>query len=415
MAKESASEELRALRQRLDQIDEEIVRAMARRLEAVGLIAKAKAGRTQGIRDPEREREVLARVEALAQSLGISAPLARKVFSELINHSLTRQAASLSGTLEPGRPIAVVYQGAPLSYSHLAAQKYLGERGCGGHFVGVPSFKAAVDQLESGAAELAFLPIENTAAGSINQVYDILREHDVHIVGEETFKVDLCLAGTADVPLSTIRRVISHPLALDQCSAFIDALPQVRPVPHVDTADAARLVAEAKDPTQAAISSPDAAAAHGLTILRRGIGNQEVVLMRYVALARTPVRVDMRVPCKTSIILSTGHEQGALVRCLQVLADCGLSMTKIESRPWPNRAWEYMFFIDFEGNSADSWVAAAVDQLRAQSLFLKVLGCYPAKATPSAARSTTVTHDDPPASAATDDKAPSRPGATQVR
>jgi chorismate mutase/prephenate dehydratase len=407
MAKESASEELRELRQRLDQVDEDIVRAIARRLEAVELIAKAKAGRTEGIRDPEREREVLARVEAIAQSLGISAPLARKVFSELITHSLTRQAASLSGTHEPTPPIAVVYQGAPLSFSHLAAQKYLGERGRGGQFVGVPSFKAAVHQLESGGAELAFLPIENTAAGTINQVYDILREHDVHIVGEETFKVDLCLAGTADVPLSTIRRVISHPLALDQCSAFIDALAHVRPVPHVDTADAARLVAEAKDPTQAAISSPDAAAAHGLTILRRGIGNQETVLMRYVALARTPVRVDMRVPCKTSIILSTSHEQGALVRCLQVLADHGLSMTKLESRPWPNRAWEYMFFIDFEGNSADARVAAAVDQLRAQALFLKVLGCYPAKATPSAARSTTVTRD--PASDATDVKAPPRP------
>jgi 3-deoxy-7-phosphoheptulonate synthase len=411
MVDEGASPELRELRQRLDQVDEEIVRAIARRLEAVGLIAQAKAGRAEGIRDPEREQEVLARVEGIARSLGISAPLARKVFSELIVHSLTRQATSLSGAPEAGRTITVAYQGAPLTYSHLAAQKYLGERADAGLFVGLPSFKAVVDQLVSGAADLAFLPIENTAAGSINQVYDILREHDVHIVGEETFKLDLCLAGTVDVPLSAIRRVISHPLALDQCSAFIDALPHVRPVPDGDTAEAARLVAEAKDPTQAAITSPEAAAAHGLNILRRGIGNQEDVLMRYVALARMPAPVDRRVPCKTSLILSTSHEHGALVRCLQVIADYGLSMTKIESRPRPNRAWEYMFFVDFEGNSGDPRAVAAIEQLRAQTLFLKVLGCYPAKATPTAAHSTTVTHDGPPASDGTEVKAPPRPAA----
>ena len=87
-------------------------------------------------------------------------------------------------------------------------------------------------------------------------------------------------------------------------------------------------------------------------------------------------------PCKTSLILSTSHEHGALVRCLQVLADYGLSMTKLESRPRPNRAWEYMFFVDFEGNGGDATVVAAIDQLRAHTLFLKVLGCYPARELP---------------------------------
>ena len=115
MVDEGAGPELRELRQRLDQVDEEIVRAIARRLEAVGLIAQAKAGRAEGIRDPEREHEVLARVEGIARSLGISAPLARKVFSELIVHSLTRQAASLSGEPEPGRTIAPSFEGLALT------------------------------------------------------------------------------------------------------------------------------------------------------------------------------------------------------------------------------------------------------------------------------------------------------------
>jgi len=389
MGKEDSRPELATLRGKLDEIDEEIVRLIARRYDTVAHIIKDKAGRSKGIRDPERERQVLARVETIARKVGLSAPLARKLFTEIISHSVNRQAATLSGA-EPGRTTTVAYQGSPLTYNHLAAQKYVASLGLEGDFVALPSLKAIVDQLDSGQIEMALLPIENTVAGSINQVYDVLREHELHIVGEETYKVELCLAATADVPLATLQKVLSHPLALDQCSAFVAALPRGRPVPTVDSVEAMRLVAEAQDPTQAAIGSPEAAEAHGLTTLRRGIGNQEEILMRYVALARAPAPVDVRIPCKTSLILSTGHEHGALLRCLQVLSDHGLSMTKLESRPRPNRPWEYMFFVDFEGNVADAKVTAALDQLRAQALFLKILGCYPARATPVEAQKTRV-------------------------
>src|SRR3954465_14185244 len=204
--------ELAQLRQKLDQVDEEIVGLIARRLETVGLIAKEKAGRPGGLRDPERERVVLSRVEAVAQSLGVSGPLARKIFSELITHSLSRQAASL-GASDAGRTLSIAYQGSPNTYNHLAAQKYAAESGRGARFLGGGSIREAADQLATSAADLAFLPIENTAAGSINEVYDILRERDLHIVGEETFKVEHCLAASAEVPLPALHRILSHPLA----------------------------------------------------------------------------------------------------------------------------------------------------------------------------------------------------------
>jgi chorismate mutase/prephenate dehydratase len=247
-----------------------------------------------------------------------------------------------------------------------------------------------IDSLASAAVDLAFLPIENTVAGSINQVYDVLREQDLHIVGEESYRVELCLAATADVPASALRRILSHPLALDQCSAFIAALPQAHAVPFLDTREAMRAVAEARDPTLAAIGSPEAAAAHELYVLNRNVGNQDEILMRYVALARAPVSVDVRVPCKTSLILSTRHEKGALLRCLHVLAEYGLSMTKLESRPRPNRPWEYMFFIDFEGNVAQERAALALEALRSEALYLKILGCYPAKTRPAEAQTTSL-------------------------
>jgi chorismate mutase/prephenate dehydratase len=376
------------LRQALDQVDEDIVRLIARRQETVGLIGKAKAGRPDNIRDHERERAVLARVESVAQSLGISGPLARKIFTELIQNSLSQQAASFSPA--DGREIGLAYQGSATTYNYLAAEKYASERGLKAKLAGTDSIQVAVDQLEAGTVELALLPIENTAAGSINQVYDILREHDLHIVGEETFKVEHCLAAIADVPLAALHRIVSHPLALEQCAAFLHALPQAHPFPCTDTAEAMRIVAEAKDPTQAAIGSPEAAVANGLAVLRRSIGDQEEILMRYVALSRAPATFDARIPCKTSLILTTRHEQGALLACLQVLSEYGLSLTKLESRPRPNRPWEYMFFIDFEGNVSDPKVATALDQLRAQALFLKVLGCYPARATPIEAQASAI-------------------------
>ncbi len=376
------------LRRQLDKTDDEIVHLLARRLDTVALIAKAKAERSTQIRDPEREREVLARVETLANSLGISGPLARKIFSEVIDYSVSRQVASLVDGEH--RHVTMAYQGQPLTYNQLAAEQYVASRGLTGHFVGLPSLTQVIEQLASSQVDLAFLPIENTVAGSVNQVYDVLRERDLHIVGEDSFKIELCLAAVADGPLPALRRILSHPLALEQCSAFIDGLPQVQTAPFADSRDAMRAVAESKDPTLAAIGSPEAARAHGLAILRGEIGNQDEILMRYVALARAPVPVDERVSCKTSLILSTRHEKGALLRCLQVLGEYGLSMTKLESRPRPNRPWEYMFFVDFEGNVAEPRVATALEALRTEALYLKVLGCYPAKATPQEAQASEI-------------------------
>jgi chorismate mutase/prephenate dehydratase len=388
MSSETPKPGLKELRQRLNQVDDDMVRLLAKRLETVGLIAKEKAGSTQAIRDPEREREVLARVETLAQSLGLSAPLARKIFSEIISYSVSRQIASLAGIEGEASEVTVGYQGSPLTYNNLAAEQYLASQGLRGRYLGLPTLKQVIDALTSASVDLALLPIENTVAGSINQVYDVLREQDLHIVGEESYRVELCLAATADAPASALRRILSHPLALDQCSAFVSALPQARAEPFLDTREAMRAVAETRDPTLAAIGSPEAAAAHELHILNRNVGNQDEILMRYVALARAPISVDVRVPCKTSLILSTRHEKGALLRCLHILAEYGLSMTKLESRPRPNRPWEYMFFIDFEGNVAEERAALALEALRSEALYLKILGCYPAKARPVEAQTT---------------------------
>jgi chorismate mutase/prephenate dehydratase len=378
----TATPVLRELRETLDRIDEDLVGLIARRMDTVARVIREKKGQAGGIRDPKREHDILTRVEALARTAGVPAPLARRIFSEILANSVARQASTLTGLAAGAKLLRVAYVGTPYTFNHLASEKFVAEIGQQAEFLGRPSIKEAVAELEAGTVDLALLNIESTAAGSLNQVYDVLREKNLHIVGEETITVDLCLCGVAEAPMQAIEQVLSHPLALDQCSQFIEALPRARAVPAVDTAEALRLVAERQDPTQVAIGSPEGAEAHGLMVLRRGIGNHEEILHRYVVLARTPTQFDARIPCKTSLILTARHEQGALLRCLQTLSEHGISMTKLESRPNPDRPWEYMFFVDFEGNISDPRVAEGLDQLRARALYLKVLGCYPSKARP---------------------------------
>jgi chorismate mutase/prephenate dehydratase len=376
--------DIAGLRQDLDEVDSGIVRLIAQRHDIITAIAEVKEHGAAGLQDTERERQVLDGVAAAAADLGVSASLVRRIFRELISDSVAQQARRLNG--EPGGRVRVAFQGVAHAYSDAAAQKYLAGRGLDGDLTGYRTFREAAGALIAGQADLAVLPIENTTAGSINEVYALLREHELYIIGEETWKVDHCLAGVADVPLTSLSRILSHPQGLEQCSQFLLSVPQATPTSYFDTAEAVRAVAEAGDPATAAIGSADAAAAYGLVVLRHSISDRTDNYTRFVVLSTTPAPVDLRIPCKTSLILVTGHEEGDLLRCLEVLSGSGHSMTKLESRPRPGRPWEYMFFVDFEGNTADPRTAAALDELRAAALYVKILGSYPAKALRAPAR-----------------------------
>ena len=366
------------LRRSLDEVDSGIVGLIAQRSQVIAEIARLKEGGTSAIRDADRERQVLAGVEAEAADLGVSASLVRRIFRELIDDSVAQQARRLNGG--PAGRLRVAFQGSAHSYSDAAARKYLAARGTDGDLAGFHTFSQAADALLAGKADMAVLPIENTTAGSINEVYSLLREHELFIVGEETWKVDHCLAAVQDVPLSSLSRVLSHPQGLAQCAEFLQSLPHATPTSYFDTAGAMAAVAAAGDPSVAAIGSAEAAQAHGLVVLRHGIADYADNFTRFVALSTAATPVDTRIACKTSLILITRHEEGALLRCLEILSSSGHSMTKLESRPRPGRPWEYLFFLDFEGNAADLRTAAALDELRLAAQYVKVLGSYPAKA-----------------------------------
>jgi chorismate mutase/prephenate dehydratase len=367
------------LRQRLGDLDKRIVELIAERFRVTTRVGTTKGGSGAAIRDPDRERQVIESVEHIARSEGAPVDLVRRIYRDLLGESVSRQVSGRSDRAQLGR-LRVAVQGGEHTFGFLAAQKYLSGSDLDGEMVVARTHQGAVDALRAGDVDLAILPIENTIAGSINEVYDLLRENDVSVVGEETWNVDHCMAGVGEVPIGAIRQVLSDLDGLEQCSALVQALPRATPILHFDGAEAMRQVRDGGDPTQVAIGSPEAAAANGLTILRRGVANQVNNYTRFLVVARHPVAVDVSAPCKTSLTLVTRHEQGALIRSLDILGSSGHSMTKLESRPRPGRPWEYMFFVDFEGNIADPRTAAALDDLRSAALHVKVLGSYPAKA-----------------------------------
>ena len=373
--------EISDLRGSLDELDSAIVRLIAQRREVITAVAKAKERGAAAIADAEREQHIIESVQAQATELGVSPNLVRRIFRELLNDSIALQTSHLKGGSggDSGARARIAFQGVTHAYSYQAAQKYLNSYGIEGDLTGYHTFREAAAALLSGDADLAILPIENTTAGSINEVYALLREHELFIVGEETWKVEHCLAAIADIPLSGLSKILSHPQGLEQCAQLLSSLPNATAVPSFDTAGAMQAVAESGDPSIAAIGSLEAAAEYGLVVLRRNISDSSDNYTRFVVLSRSATPVDLRIPCKTSTILVTRHEEGALLRCLEILSGSGHSMTKLESRPRPGMPWEYLFFVDFEGNAADPRTVAALDELRSAALYIKVLGSYPAK------------------------------------
>ena len=369
----------------LDELDREFVELLRRRLETVAEIAGIKEKGLDFLRDHERESELLGRIEGLARELGIDQFRVQEIFREIIAMSLKAQEESLLRRDRVERSVGAAlrasFQGTVGAYSHIAARKYFAARSTEMEFMGTETFAEALELAETGTVGYAVLPIENTTAGSINQVYDLLRKTPLQIVGEEILQVRHCLAGMPGAPIEGVRRVLSHPQGLIQCSNFIASLDRIEQVAFIDTAAAAQEVTRVGDPTQAAISSEEAAEVYNLEILARGIADQDENWTRFVVISGIEIRIDPRIPAKTSLVFTTRHHQGALAECLNLLAEHGLNLSTLESRPVPRRPWEYLFYVDVEGNLETDSAALAVAELRRTCPYLRVLGTYPARTT----------------------------------
>lgn len=233
--------------------------------------------------------------------------------------------------------------------------------------------------VETGAADLGMLPIENSTAGAINQSYDLLLEHDLKITREVIFRVRHALMAAPGATMTEIKRVYSHPQALAQCERFI-AERGWEPVVAYDTAGAAKQLAASREKDAGAIASETAARLYDLQVLARGVEDLTNNFTRFfvVGHAESP-RAERS---KTSIVLETRHIPGSLYACLGEFASRNLNLTKLESRPDRQHPWHYVFYVDFEGHRDDSACREALNGLVDKTSFVKVLGSYPAAPLP---------------------------------
>ena len=218
------------------------------------------------------------------------------------------------------------------------------------------------------------LPIENSSAGAVTEVYDLLVEFENYIVGETILPVRHTLAGLPGTDLNEIRRVYSKAEALMQTTRFLDEYPNWQQISVVNTAVAAKKILEDKDPAQAAVCSVYAAQVHGLSVLVDGINDEMNNSTRFIVI--TNQKVFLKDASKISICFEVPHQSGSLYRLLSHFIYNDLNMSKIESRPVEGKSWEYRFFVDFDGNMGDAAVKNTIRGLREEAINLKILGNY---------------------------------------
>ena len=267
-------------------------------------------------------------------------------------------------------------QGELGAFSQEATRQLLGPKA---EVVPFPTFESVFVALRAGKINSAVIPMENTLAGSVHENYDHLLHYDVRIAAETNVRIVHNLIAPPGVRFRDLRRVYSHPVALNQCLKFFARYPRLERVPFYDTAGSVKMVMEKKDPDAAAIASDVAAAIYGARILKRSIEDDRRNFTRFFLLYPSkklppPPRAK---EWKTSLVFTTRNIPGALFRGLSAFALRDLNLTKIESRPLRGKPWEYLFYLDLLGRETDPRVQNALRHLSEIADFLRVLGSYP--------------------------------------
>lgn len=266
----------------------------------------------------------------------------------------------------------IAIQGERGAYSEAAALEHFGPDT---EILPNETFDAAFTAVQTGRAELGLVPIENSLAGSIHRCYDLLLQHTLSIVGEHHLRVRHCLIAHPGIAPEEIRRVISHPQALAQCNRYLKAMPNITTEVVYDTAGSVKMVKEAGDRTVAGIASRRAAEVYGMQVLAEGIEDDPANFTRFLAIAPRPVVAEG--DAKTSIVFAMRNVPGALFKAMSVFALRDIDLTKIESRPLVGKVWEYLFYVDLAGSTAEVSVQRALENLGEYTSLLRVLGSYP--------------------------------------
>ncbi len=374
--------ELAELREQLDQIDDKIAELYEKRMEICAQVGEYKIKAGKKVFDRQREKEKLADVASKVKG-EFNRKGIQELYQQLMSMSRKLQYRQLASAGALGRlpfiPVdsldkenaRVVFQGTEGAYSQAAMQQFFGPDVNSFH---VRTFREAMEAIEEGSADYAVLPIENSSAGPVNEMYDLLDEFENYIVAETILPVVHTLSGLPGAKLSDIRRVYSKAEALMQTSRFLEDHSDWEKISVVNTAIAAKKVLNDQDITQGAVCSAYAAKVHGLSVLVEEINDDPDNCTRFIVV--TNQKIYLKNASKISIRFELPHQSGSLYGILSHFIYNDLNMTKIESRPIKGKQWEYCFFVDFEGNMEDGAVKNAIRGLREEARNLKILGNY---------------------------------------
>ncbi len=371
---------LQELRDQLDLVDKGIVELYEKRMDLCAQVAENKKGTGKAVYDKEREEAKLNTVAGLTHN-EFNKKGIRELFEQLMSVSRKLQYSMLDTEAVDGLTLQrvedfktpgtrVVFQGAEGAYSQMAMVEYFGADIENFH---VESFRDAMEAIKQGKADFAVLPIENSTAGTVNEIFDLLQEYDNYIVGEQVIRIEHCLLGVPGAKLQDITTVYSHPQSLMQSAAFLGQQ-DWQLIPMLNNAFAAEKVAKTGDAKLAAIASAYAGEIYGLEVLKRGVNQCNTNATKFIIV--TNQKICKRGADKISICFELPHESGSLYHVLSHFIYNDLNMTNIQSRPMAEKDWEYRFFVEFQGNLKDSAVQNALRGIKEETGNMKVLGNY---------------------------------------
>ena len=375
--------ELSDYRGQLDKIDSELLDLFTQRMDIAAGIAAWKKENNMPVLDLRREKEKLRTLEE--QSPDELKEYTASLFSLIMELSRSRQNRLLHPTSPETEAIEralretpqlfpetamVACQGVEGAYSGIACEK-LFVRPSVFYFA---SFDAVFSAIEKGLCRYGVIPVENSTAGTVNQVYDLMRKHDFRIVRSVRVKADPNLLVRPGTKLSDIREIYSHAQAIAQCSEFLQTLPNVKVIPCENTAVAAKKAAESGDPGIAALSSRACSKLYGLEILKSDVQDSGNNYTRFICISRN---LEIYPGAnRTSLMMVLPHEPGSLYRLLSRFNALGINLTKLESRPMPERSFEFMFYFDFDTSVYSPRFIQLMGELKDLSEEYEYLGSY---------------------------------------
>ena len=362
----------------IDKIDREITQLLEKRMNVAKAISKYKMENNMQIFHPDREKMVIEKNKGYLENKEYE-ELVESFYDNLMYLSrLVQQKEIYPENKIYTKPykndrenLVVGYQGVAGSFGNEAMLKYFKNIKEAKSY---EKFEEVFKAVESGEIEYGILPVENSSTGGIGTVEDLLKEYNLYIVGEECIKISQNLVGIKGATVDDIKEVYSHPQGFEQSTKFFDKHKNYNLIPYSNTAISAKLVSDLKDKSKAAIASERAAKLYDLKIIKKDVNDLKNNYTRFIVIGRN---LECDETCdKVSILFSVEDTSGGLYNLIRDIKEFGLNMSKIESRPNRNNPWNYIFFVDFDGNLFDENIKQAVNVIARNSKYFKLLGCY---------------------------------------